>query len=326
MNIIKVNHVLSKEVHSGIFEAIFRYFEKYSENKGVKHYFSVYPKDDMDIYHYHRPNLEHTLLDNTFTTVHHDLMDTDPWLNFEKFLNIYKKMDRIVCLNREQQDILNSHGIDNTVVIPWGYNEDIFSINNKKLESYSENDKVCLGVISKRYGRKVKGEALLYELVKRLSPKDFKFILVGDGRSESTYYLSNLGYEVEGFDYLPYRVFNSLYESLDALLITSFYEGGPANVPEAFAKGVPIISTPVGFAQDFIINNENGIILTKNPNEDAQSIESILDKEFLNKLKSNAKKMRKKMLTWEDIVDKYNQEYKLYIVNKLAKENNIKTV
>lgn len=316
MNIIKVNHVLSKEVHSGIFEAIFKYFEKYSKGKGVKHYFSVYPKDNMDIYHYHRPNLENNLYDNAFTTVHHDLMDTDPWLNFEKFLEIYKKMDNVVCLNHKQQEILNSYGIDSTVVIPWGYNENVFDISNSELQNHSTDDKICLGVISKRYGRKVKGEALLYELAKRLSPEDFKFILVGDGRSESTYYLGKLGYDVESFDYLPYRVFNSLYERLDALLITSFYEGGPANVPEAFSKGVPIISTPVGFAQDFIINNENGIILSKDPSKDAKSIESILNEKFLNKLKLNAKQMRKKMSTWEEVVDKYNYEYKKYIASK----------
>lgn len=319
MNIIKVNHVLSKEVYSSIFEAIFRYFEEFSENKGVKHYFSVYPKDNMDIYHYHRPNLENDLLDNSFTTVHHDLLDTDPWLNLENFLSIYKKMDRIICLNYEQQKILNSHGVDSTVVIPWGYNDDVFSVDDSKLEDRVSEGKISLGVISKRYGRKVKGEALLLELAKRLSPKDFKFTLVGDGRSESAYYLDKLGYEVEGFDYLPYKVFNSLYENLDALLITSFYEGGPANVPEAFAKGVPVISTPVGFAKDFIVNNENGIILSKDPSKDAKSIESILDKKFFNKLKLNARSMRKKMLTWENVVDKYNQEYKLYLDTKSVK-------
>lgn len=318
VNIIKVNHVLSKEAHSSIFEAIFRYFEQYSEDKGVKHYFSVYPKDDMDIYHYHRPNLESDLLDNAFTTVHHDLMDTDPWLNFDKFLKIYEKMDRIICLNYEQQSILKLNGIDSTLVIPWGYNDSIFNNDSSKLKK-QYNDKICLGVISKRYGRKVKGEALLYELAKRLSPQDFKFILVGDGRSESTYYLGKLGYEIEGFDYLPYRTFNSLYENIDALLITSFYEGGPANVPEAFAKGVPVISTSVGFAQDFIVHNENGIILSKDPSKDAIAIEKILDKDFLNKITLKAKEMRKKMLTWKDVVDKYNDEYKLYITNKIAK-------
>lgn len=319
MNIIKVNHVLSKEVYSGIFEAIFRYFEEFSKDKGVKHYFSVYPKDGMDIYHYHRPNLEHELLDNAFTTVHHDLRDTDPWLNFDNFLDIYKKMDSIICLNYEQKKILNSHGINNTVVIPWGYNDDIFSVDDSDLKDRVNKEKISLGVISKRYGRKVKGEALLLELAKRLSPKDFKFTLVGDGRSESAYYLDKLGFEVEGFDYLPYRIFNSLYEKLDALLITSFYEGGPANVPEAFAKGVPIISTPVGFAKDFIVDGENGIILSKDPNKDAKSINNLLDKEFFRKLTLNARSMRKKMLTWEDVVDKYNKEYKLYLNEKNSK-------
>ncbi len=306
---IKVNHVLSKNVYSNIFEAIFGYFEKYSCDTKVKHFFTIHPMPDMNVYHYHRPNIEEHILSNSFTTVHHDLNDTDPWLHIDKFINSYKSMKKVICLNETQKKILNQHNINNTIVIPWGYNPNIFKFDAKSCSLPRQDQKICLGIVSKRYGRKVKGEALLYEIVKRLPSDYFKFILVGEGRTQDAYYLSKLGFETRTYEYLPYRLFNVLYSEIDALLITSFYEGGPANVPEAFAKGVPIISTPVGFAKDYICHQDNGIILKKEPINDSQEILRLLDHQYFLKLKQNAMLMREKIMTWQEVVECYNQQY-----------------
>lgn len=124
---IIVNHVLSKNMYSKIFEAIFRYIQNYSNPDEVKHIFTTRPIENADIYHYHRPNLEDEFFPNSFSTVHHDLHDTDGWLGMEKFINAYKQMAKIICLNKTQQTILQEFGIEHTTVIPWGYNENIFS-------------------------------------------------------------------------------------------------------------------------------------------------------------------------------------------------------
>lgn len=304
---VTVNHVLSKNIYSKIFEAIFTYFKKYSNIDQVRHMFTTRPVEYADIYHYHRPNLEKDFKKNAFATVHHDLYDTDGWLNMETFISAYKQMSCIVCLNKMQQNILKEFKIDNTIVIPWGYNEDIFYLNNSSNQVLQK--KKCLGIVSKRYGRKVKGEALLYELCKRLPSESFKFILVGEGRGEDADYLEDLGFEVEVFEYLPYVLFDSLYDKIDALLITSYFEGGPANLPEAYAKGVPIISTPVGFARDYIRDGYNGILLTKKPNIDADKIIKILNNDFYKNLKDNAMQMRESIPTWQQVVELYNQQY-----------------
>lgn len=310
---IIVNHVLSKNMYSKIFEAIFRYIQNYSNPDEVKHIFTTRPIENADIYHYHRPNLEDEFFANSFSTVHHDLHDTDGWLGMEKFINAYKQMAKIICLNKTQQAILQEFGIEHTTVIPWGYNENIFS--PKPLETDNNNSKKCLGIFSKRYGRKVKGEALLYEIAKRLPNDAFKFMLVGEGRSEDAHFLEKLGFEVEVFEYLPYNLFDDLYNKIDALLITSFFEGGPANVPEAFAKGIPIISTPVGFAKDYIEHGVNGILLDFDVETDVVKILEILNQPFYLNLRKNALEMRNQILTWQQVVESYNQQYLEYYID-----------
>ena len=120
INTVKVNHVLSTNPYSNIFEAIFKYFMKYSDANRIEHFFSVKPLDNMDIYHYHRPNIESNILKNSFTTVHHDLEDTDSWLDIDKFIAKYRKIDKIICLNETQKLILEKYGLNKTLVIPLG--------------------------------------------------------------------------------------------------------------------------------------------------------------------------------------------------------------
>lgn len=306
---IKVNHVLSKNIHSKIFEAVFRYFDMYSDKSLVEHFFSVRPLVGMDIYHYHRPNLENEFEKNSFSTVHHDLLDTDDWLGLEKFIDSYRQMVEVICLNNTQQELLANYDIKHTSVIPWGYNEDVFATPKSASKILDVPNKLCIGLVSKRYGRKVKGEALLYEICKRIPADRFKFLLVGEGRSETGYYLEKLGFETEVFEYLPYRLFDSLYERMDILLITSLYEGGPANIPEAYAKGVPIVSTPVGFAKDYISHQKNGVLLTMNPSIDSDLIINLLNPEYYQMIQKNAESMRSQVITWRQVVEKYNDRY-----------------
>lgn len=72
----KINHVMSRDIESGIFSAILGYFKKYSPD-WIEHIESVRPIEGADVYHYHRPQLEQSLFRNAVCTVHHDLNDTE---------------------------------------------------------------------------------------------------------------------------------------------------------------------------------------------------------------------------------------------------------
>ena len=193
-------------------------------------------------------------------------------------------------------------------MIPHGYNEKIFSAQEKPTK-----ETVNLGIISRRYGRKVKGEALLYDLMKRLDREKIRFTFIGKDRTQDCWKARDLGYKAEVFERLPYKVFGSVYENLDALVIPSLYEGGPANLPEAISSATPVIARNVGMVSDYV-DSTNGIILTGNPNIDAMNVNQFAQDEiFQSNLKSGAYLKSKQALTWEAVT---KMQFKLY--NKVA--------
>lgn len=264
---MKINFVVSEDKSSRIFSDIFRRFLDSGQAEIV---ISEAPVDSADIYHYHRPQMETALKPSSVVTVHHDLNDPDPFVVFDRFADRYREAGTIVCLNSLQKKWLSDRGYDNTVVIPHGYDEALFA--KRRPTAFPSDRKIRIGMTSKRYPRRFKGEVLFYELLDRLSTELFSFILIGEGRSKDARYISGLGFEVECHEVMPYRVFPSAYEKMDALLMSSTFEGGPANIPEAVASGTPVICTKIGMVPDMIFDGRNGLHLTGNADKDAKRI------------------------------------------------------
>lgn len=298
-----LNHVMSSDLGSGIFSDLIAYSRQYSDpNDEIR--VSNKPIEGCDVYHYHRPHLEKKLVKNSVVTVHHDLNDDDKWHLFENFEKQYRQAEKVICLNTIQKSILKEKGIKNTVVIPHGFNEHIFTAENKPVRNV-----INIGVVSRRYGRKVKGEALLYDLMKRLDRKSVRFTFVGKDRTQDCWKARDLGYQAQVFERLPYKVFGSLYQSLDALMVPSIFEGGPANVPEAISTGTPLIAKPVGMIPDYL-EESRGIFLTGNPDVDAKNINRYAqDKEFQESIKFEAYLNASKAMTWEQVT---KQQFSLY--------------
>lgn len=299
-----VNHVMSSDLNSGIFADLIAYSREFSTKDDVIKV-SNGPIQGCDVYHYHRPQLEKKLVKNSVVTVHHDLRDDDKWHKFENFEGLYRQATKVICLNTVQQEFLKSKRIKNTVVIPHGYNERIFSASKKAAKGI-----VNLGVISRRYGRKVKGEALLYDLMKRLDRDKVRFTFIGKDRTQDCWKARELGYEAEVFERLPYKVFGSVYDSLDALLIPSLFEGGPANLPEAISSGTPVIARNVGMVSDYV-NETSGIILTGDPNVDANKINRFAaDLDYQATIKEKAFLKSSQALTWEEVTKMQFEVYR----------------
>jgi len=100
------------------------------------------------------------------------------------------------------------------------------------MDSWVDNqfvkDEIVFGLVGREYGSKRKR----YHWVEEL--KDItraKFVFTGGN--------------------ILFKDLPNFYKSIDYLLITSKYEGGPIPVIEAVAMGVPIISTNVGYAWEF---------------------------------------------------------------------------
>lgn len=308
---ILVNHVMSTDQKSKIFDDILSYFIKHSA-EDIVHQSSVKPLEGALIRHYHRPQVEKRLITPCVVTVHHDLEESDDWLAIEKFLPRYREANIIICLNTIQKIILASHGLENTVVIPHGYNAKFIRPNVNPPRHW--NGKIQLGIISRRYPRKVKGEAYIFELIKRLDPQHFSFILLGNDRLITSAYLNKMGFETLCFENAPYSVLTDVYQIMDVLLMTSRYEGGPANIPEAIGAGVPVYCNPIGMANDLVKDNINGRHLSMNVDRDYIShFKPLIDSDLLFSLKQGAIKRTEEAITWQESITANCNEYQTII-------------
>ncbi|WP_417725742.1 glycosyltransferase family 4 protein [Salipiger sp.] len=296
---LKVNFVISKDLKSKIFHDIFKRYLQFDPAL-LEVTISEQPVDGAHVHHYHRPHLETELKAPAVVTVHHDPRDVDPWLEPRKFWAVYRQTARIVCLNSLQVDDLAKEGLTNTLVIPHGYDDIIFS---KEKKTFDPGRKVNIGIVSKRYDRRFKGDAYIFELVDRLDPERVRFTLVGAGRSLDAARMREMGFEVDVFEFLPYRLFGDLYHRMDFLLMVSTYEGGPANLPEALASSTPILCTNCGMVPDLIRDGENGRILSGNIRDDMAMLDAIVDNRdgAADALFEGAHALQT-AITWEDVI------------------------
>ncbi len=302
---LRVNFVISDDKGSKIFADIFqRYFDS------EKMHFSVTNDalPDQDVYHYHRPQMETQLSRPSVVTVHHDLHDPDPFVRFDRFKAIYEQADLIVCLNSGQRAFLADIGRVQTTIIPHGYDQNLFS--KKSPRRFDPTRKIQLGVFSKRYDRRFKGEAYFYELLDHLPTDRFAFLFVGEGRLQDALYAEQLGFDCRCFEYLPYPLYPEAYGAVDFLLMVSTFEGGPANLPEAVASGTPILATPVGMAPDLVAPDRNGLLLTRDLQKDLPRFEAIANNTggLYDALMAGARDLTPS-ITWDAVIDRHVEEY-----------------
>jgi glycosyltransferase involved in cell wall biosynthesis len=107
----------------------------------------------------------------------------------------------------------------------------------------------------------IKGPDIFCDVVEKLNRKiPVHILLTGPARG---YVKNRLKKSNIGFTHIflkNYLDIPKYYAVLDLYLITSRAEGGPKAIGESMASGVPIISTKVGMAPDYIIDGQNGML------------------------------------------------------------------
>tara|TARA_R110000796_G_scaffold195034_1_gene311494 strand:- start:7866 stop:8723 length:858 start_codon:yes stop_codon:yes gene_type:complete len=115
--------------------------------------------------------------------------------------------------------------------------------------------KPCLGIFQ-RGGFEGKGEYFMRQLSESPIASSFRFLFVGSGWDTVIDMFSRKGISVENITDEDYASYPDLYNKIDYLLIPSLWEGGPMSVIEACAKGIPIISSNVGWVgTDFVVDH-----------------------------------------------------------------------
>ena len=118
----------------------------------------------------------------------------------------------------------------------------------------------CLGQLGKR-----KGTPQLIEALQRLADRsDWTATIAGDGNvAEVRSRIENLGLNdrVDVPGWLGAAAVEQLLCQTDVLVLPSFAENLPMVILEAFAHGVPVISTPVGAIPEIVKDGRNGLLV-----------------------------------------------------------------
>jgi glycosyltransferase involved in cell wall biosynthesis len=274
MAVLHVDHVLSTElVDSPIFDDLIRRAAD-AAPAGVRVTRSIRPSRSARVHHYHRANLERRLLPRSVVSIHHDLRDPRPSLALDNLLPRCREARSVHCLNATQAKMLAEHGIRHTHIIPHGIDRRVLPLPQRPRRW--GGGRLRLGLFSRRYGKGVKGEALLEGLLGSLDPHRIVFLMIGEDRRHEAALARSRGFEVDCWEHLPYRLMRDAVAAIDALLIVSRREGGPASLPEALGSGVPVLCTPVGMCLDQVRDGDNGLFLSGDPEADGARVMALL--------------------------------------------------
>lgn len=153
----------------------------------------------------------------------------------------------------------------------------------KSIEIFPEFSlkKIRLGIVQ-RGKYEGKGYHFMLRMAEHDYMKNFEFIFCGNDWEEVIDLYSSRGIKCTMVDE-RYENYPKVYDSMDYLLIPSLWEGGPMSVPEALAKGVPIISSEVGWVPEF------GVEYMYKPDDDQALLE------ILKKIREPLLERRKKV-------------------------------
>lgn len=186
----------------------------------------------------------------------------------------------------------------------------------RKSLGFNENDFV-IGFIGRFTEQKNPFFAL--ELIKKLnslnheSNKNFRMLMVGDGELGSSILekieKNNLDDFVRVIPFTPEP--EKIYNSIDCVIIPSFWEGQPYVLLEAMSCGVPVIVSNIPNFKEIIINNENGFC--ENIENVDDFIKRILqlasDEDIFNRIRNESIKTAKVYQDQESVIKQIKNLY-----------------
>ena len=144
------------------------------------------------------------------------------------------------------------------------------------------------------------------------------FILVGNGYElpeiEERIKHENLPVKVLGWQVNIEKVLTCT----DIVMLTSDNEGTPISLVQASMAGIPVISTDVGSVSEVVLNNETGILTSKNILEIADAIETLSQDETLRKkLGKNGRLKSFKKFGTERMIKDHEKLYKNLLIKPI---------
>jgi glycosyltransferase involved in cell wall biosynthesis len=197
-----------------------------------------------------------------------------------------------------------------------GYNSDKYQNVARGNLTHSEldipNDSIILTDISNMYSHH-KGHLILMDALKYLLENDSRYYLVlaGGGPLQKQFekYAIDIGISANvrflGF----FEQTLELLSISDIYICSSFREGMSNSMMDAIMLGLPVVSTDVGAAREFINDGYNGFVVSAgNSQSISEKVEAIAQGILTADLQENARTNRKKLST-ENMVGKHLEIY-----------------
>ncbi len=108
---------------------------------------------------------------------------------------------------------------------------------------------LVLGITSKTHADGRKGEETIASLCEKISPQDFRFIIMGEGWQKTVDKMRALGFGVDYYGAFDYGKYLEIVPSFDYYLYVSHDEGSMGFL-DALSAGVKTIVTPQGYHLD----------------------------------------------------------------------------
>lgn len=220
------------------------------------------------------------------------------------------KFDRIITVNKSLAKTAMKLGVskDKLVYIPNAIELEEF--DSYKLDlSASSQEKTVLFV-----GRltPVKG---LHTLLKAISlvleeSKHYKFLIAGEGplKNDLAEYINkhNLQEHVHLLGVQTGSDLIRLYKTSNAVVLSSYDEGCPVSILEAWGARLPVVATSVGGTKEIVEHGKNGLLVPPgNPKALARALIKILtDEKLARLLGDNGRAMVEKEYNWKTTVKK----------------------
>ena len=228
--------------------------------------------------------------------------------HIDDFLKSKNSLFRIITASSIVYQRLLNWGVEKEKlsIIPIGVDTKLFNISNSTFKNKIRSklgfskDEFVIGSFQKdgvgwdkgNEPKFIKGPDLFIKTIELIA-KELKIavLLTGPARGYVKNELSRINIKFRHIYLDSYEEIAAYYQALDLYIVSSREEGGPKAIVESMASGIPIISTDVGMARDFIVNNQNGSIIEDfDPKKISQkSLEILLDTNKEEKIR-NARK------------------------------------
>lgn len=220
----------------------------------------------------------------------------------------------------QDYEYAKEHGFINSVIIPNGVADEEFSKSPHVSfrEKYNIKTRFFGLCVANFYTGK--GQDRVIGCVRQMNRKDFTMVFIGKEGNQ----LANLKAQATGLNVrfcvgISREDTIAAYHEADIFLFGSYIETSPLVIIEAKASKTPFVSTNCGNVHEW----KGGIAV--HPNEMVTNANRILDDEKLRKqLVEEGWREWKEKLTWESIVDKYEDLYlRLYYGKTNGRGENI---